>query len=84
VIRVAILTISDSAMAGTREDRSGPAVAEMAQSLGWSIMARQVLGDEKEGIAAAMTRLIDLEHADVVLTTGGTGLGSSRCYTGSY
>ena len=79
MIRVAILTISDSAVAGTREDRSGPAVAEMAQALGWSIVAREVLKDEKEEIAAAMTRLIDTGHererVDVVITTGGTGLG---------
>jgi molybdopterin adenylyltransferase len=75
VIRVAIVTISDSAVAGTREDRSGPAVAEMAQSLGWSIVAREVLGDEQEEIAGAMLRLIDQDLADVVITTGGTGLG---------
>jgi molybdopterin adenylyltransferase len=75
VIRVAILTISDSAVAGTREDRSGPAVAEKVQALGWSIVAREVLKDEKEEIAAAMTRLIDRDVADVVVTTGGTGLG---------
>jgi len=75
VIRVAILTISDSAVAGTREDRSGPAVAEKLQALGWSIVAREVLKDEKEEIAAAMTRLIDRDVADVVVTTGGTGLG---------
>jgi molybdopterin adenylyltransferase len=75
VIRVAILTISDSAVAGTREDRSGPAVAEMAQALGWSIVAREVLKDDKEEIAAAMKRLIDLDVADVVISTGGTGLG---------
>ena len=75
MIRVAILTISDSAVAGTREDRSGPAVAEMAQSLGWSIVAREVLKDEQDEIAAAMLRLIDQNTADVVITTGGTGLG---------
>jgi molybdopterin adenylyltransferase len=75
VIRVAIMTISDSAVAGTREDRSGPAVADKVQALGWSIVAREVLQDDRNEIAAAMTRLIDLEHADVVLTTGGTGLG---------
>ena len=75
MIRVAILTISDSAVAGTREDRSGPAVAEIAQALGWSIVAREVLKDEKEEIAAAMIRLINQEAVDVVITTGGTGLG---------
>src|SRR6202521_5692169 len=47
----------------------------MAQSLGWAIVAREVLGGDVEEIGAAMTRLIDLGQADVVLTTGGTGLG---------
>jgi len=75
VIRVAVLTISDSAVAGTREDRSGPAVVEMAQALGWTVVARQVLIDDSEEIGAAMTSLIDQDQADVVLTTGGTGLG---------
>jgi len=75
MIRVAILTISDSAVAGTREDASGPAVAEKAQALGWAIVAREVLKDEREEIAAAMLRLIDEENADVIITTGGTGLG---------
>jgi molybdopterin adenylyltransferase len=75
MIRVAILTISDSAVAGTREDRSGPAIAEMAQSLGWSIVAREVLRDEVDEIVAAMSRLMEQDVADVVLTTGGTGLG---------
>lgn len=75
MIRVAILTISDSAAAGTREDHSGPAVAERAQALGWSIVAREVLKDEQEEIAAAMIRLIDHGQIDVIVTTGGTGLG---------
>ena len=79
MIRVAVLTISDSAVAGTREDRSGPAVAEKAQALGWTVVAREVHRDEQEEIAAAMIRLIDRtsdqERIDVVLTTGGTGLG---------
>ena len=75
MIKVAILTISDSAVAGTREDRSGPAVAEKVKALGWSIVAREVLRDEKGEIAAAMTTLVGLGQIDVVLTTGGTGLG---------
>ena len=75
MIRVAVLTISDSTLAGTREDRSGPAVAEKAQSLGWSVVATEVHGDEVQEIAAAMIRLIDEGRVDLVITTGGTGLG---------
>jgi molybdenum cofactor synthesis domain-containing protein len=75
VIRVAILTISDSAVAGTREDRSGPALAEKVTNLGWAVVASQVHKDEREDIAAAMIRLADQGNVDVILTTGGTGLG---------
>ena len=75
VIRVAILTISDSAVAGTREDVSGPAVAAKVAELGWSIVARQVQPDDREKIAAAMIQLIDSGGIDVLLSTGGTGLG---------
>jgi molybdopterin adenylyltransferase len=75
MIRVAILTISDSAVAGTRGDLSGPALATKVQALGWSIVARQVHRDDQQEIAAAMIQLIDQGQIDVVLTTGGTGLG---------
>ena len=74
MIRVAILTISDSTVAGTREDRSGPALAEKVQALGWSVVAREVHPDEQAQIATAMIQWIDQDRADVVLTTGGTGL----------
>ena len=75
MIRIAILTISDSAVAGTREDLSGPALAAKVEAMGWSVVARQVHRDEKDEIAAAMIQLIDKGQAEVILTTGGTGLG---------
>ena len=75
MIRVAILTISDSAVAGTRKDLSGPAVAAKVEALGWSVVARQVHPDDREKIAAAMIQLIDSGEIDVLLSTGGTGLG---------
>jgi molybdopterin adenylyltransferase len=75
VIRIAILTISDSAVAGTREDLPGPALAAKVEAMGWSVVARQVHRDEKDEIAAAMIQLIDKGQAEVILTTGGTGLG---------
>jgi len=75
VIRVAILTISDSAVAGTRKDLSGPALAAKVEALRWSIVARQVQPDDREKVAAAMIQLIDSGEIDVLLSTGGTGLG---------
>lgn len=74
MIRVAVLTISDSAVAGTRADLSGPALEKRAQELGWTVAAKQVLPDEVLDIAQALIKLADSGEIDVILTTGGTGL----------
>jgi molybdopterin adenylyltransferase len=71
VIRVAIVTVSDSAVAGTREDRSGPALTEKAAQYGWEIAAKQVVDDDRERISNLLTALTGV---DVILTTGGTGV----------
>jgi molybdopterin adenylyltransferase len=71
MIRVAIVTISDSVAAGTREDRSGAALAEKAAEYGWAIAGSKVISDDRERISALLTELTD---ADVILTTGGTGV----------
>lgn len=74
MIRTAIVTVSDSAVAGTREDRSGPALETRVNELGWTVSARKLLPDEIQDIAAALIQLCDSGDVDVVLTTGGTGL----------
>jgi molybdopterin adenylyltransferase len=73
-IRVAVITISDSAVAGTREDRSGPALADRIAKLGWQIAGTRLVRDEVEEIAAAMAELADSGEIDVIVSTGGTGL----------
>ena len=73
MIRVAIVTISDSAVAGTREDRSGPALRERVEALGWTVCAQEVIGDERAEIAAVLRRHSDSPEPLVILTTGGTG-----------
>jgi molybdopterin adenylyltransferase len=70
--RVAVLTISDRCFAGTQEDRSGPAIAEMLEQVGAAAVAAETLPDELELIAAALRR--HAEGADLIVTTGGTGL----------
>jgi molybdenum cofactor synthesis domain-containing protein len=70
-IQVAIVTISDSAVAGTREDRSGPALEQRAAELGWTVAQRALVPDDRTLIA---TTVANLCTCDVVLTTGGTGL----------
>jgi molybdenum cofactor synthesis domain-containing protein len=74
VIRAAILTISDSAIAGTREDRSGPALADRIRALGWDVAATRVLSDEAATIAAAIKSLADAGETELIVTTGGTGI----------
>lgn len=75
MIRVAILTISDGASRGTREDKSGAALEARAVELGWQVVERRVLADEKLAIAETISTLGHSGAVDVILSTGGTGLG---------
>ncbi len=75
-VRVAILTISDSAANGTRPDASGPALHAHCVGLGWNIIAESVIPDECEQIASALSAWADHHTADVILTTGGTGIAA--------
>jgi len=74
MIRTAIITVSDSTVAGTREDRSGPALEAKAVELGWTVSNKLTLPDEEEHIASALRELADSDQIDLILTTGGTGL----------
>jgi molybdopterin adenylyltransferase len=71
MIRVAVVTVSDSTVAGTREDRSGPALAAKCAELGWQIAEQRVVNDDRDKISAMLVALNDV---DVILTTGGTGV----------
>jgi molybdenum cofactor synthesis domain-containing protein len=74
MIRVAVITVSDSAIAGTRQDSSGPAVRERAEFYGWTVTAHELVPDEVHQISAALRRLADSGEVSLVLTTGGTGV----------
>jgi molybdenum cofactor synthesis domain-containing protein len=73
-MRIAVLTISDAGSRGEREDLSGPAIAGWARERNYEVVAHELVPDEPEQIAAWLTRWADDDVADVVLTTGGTGL----------
>ena len=66
-----MLTVSDGVAAGTREDRSGDALAELLDAAGYEV-ERRVVQDERDHISAALSELA--ADARLVLTTGGTGL----------
>jgi len=74
MIHAAVLTISDSASAGTRADRSGPALRERLEQLGWSVTVMEVLPDEAAEIAARLATLADGGQLAAIFTTGGTGV----------
>src|ERR1700730_16924192 len=74
MIQVAIVTVSDSAVAGRREDRSGPKLRERTEALGWTVAAQELVPDETGQIAAIRRRLADSGRVSVILTTGGTGV----------
>ena len=74
VIRVAVITTSDSAVAGTRADKSGPALEARAAELGWTVVSRHLIPDEAPQITALLDRLVKEGQTNVILTTGGTGL----------
>src|SRR5580692_1829866 len=74
-MRVAILTISDSVSRGTHKDASGPGLRERCAQIGWNVVVEAVLPDEPETIRDRLIFLADSGAADLILTTGGTGIG---------
>jgi molybdopterin adenylyltransferase len=74
-MRVAILTVSDSVFRGKRADLSGPALRERCVQLGWQVAAAETVSDDSHMIQAFLIACADSQQADIILTTGGTGLG---------
>lgn len=74
-MRVSIITISDSVSSGHREDGSGKALAQRCRELGWEVISTSVTPDEEALIRAQLLALADAGKLDLILTTGGTGLG---------
>ena len=73
-IRAAVLVISDGVHQGTRIDKSGPALIERLRASGFIVPDPEVLPDERERIAAWLRAATQSRLADVIFTTGGTGV----------
>ena len=73
--RAAVLTISDGVAAGAREDRSGAAAAAKLREQGFDLVERAVVPDEREEIARRLKAWVGSGAVDLILATGGTGLG---------
>ncbi len=70
---IAVLTVSDTASSGSREDLSGPLAAELMSNAGYSISSYEVLPDDPDAVAARLISWADSGSVDLILTTGGTG-----------
>src|SRR5687767_15300621 len=73
-MRVALLTTSDAGARGERADTSGDAIVAWASARGSQVVARELVPDDTGDIVRWLTTWADGDAADVILTTGGTGL----------
>jgi molybdenum cofactor synthesis domain-containing protein len=72
--RAVIITVSDKGSRGEREDTSGPEIAGMVEKMGFEIVGRRIIPDEREMIRQSLLEWSDSDKADLILTTGGTGV----------
>ncbi len=69
-----VITVSDGVVAGTREDRSGDALAARLTEAGWEVIERQRIADGIDSVADALTAASE-GFTGLIVTTGGTGFG---------
>jgi molybdopterin adenylyltransferase len=74
-MKVGVLTVSDRRSRGEGEDEGGPLVERMVSDAGHEVVVRGVVPDEVEDIKVSLMKWTDTGNVDVILTTGGTGLG---------
>jgi len=73
-MRVAVITVSDSVVKGERQDTSGAVVIGWARAKKYEVVSTTACADETVEIVRALIGACDADTADLVLTTGGTGL----------
>lgn len=72
-MRFGVLTISDRSSLGVRPDASGPAIIAALEAQGWEVLKYEIIADDVDAIRATLSSWADMDMADVILTTGGTG-----------
>lgn|SRR5574341_956252 len=73
--RAAVLTVSDKGARGEREDTSGAAIRELLSTIDAPVDLYEIIADEQPLIAARLRQWADEKAVDLIVTTGGTGLG---------
>lgn len=74
-INAAIVVLSDSTFEGKREDKSGKVIKEFLSRQNVDVKIYEILPDDEEKISNRVKELVDKENIQLVITTGGTGLG---------
>ncbi len=73
-MRLAVITVSDSVVRGERQDTSGAVVAGWVKAKKYDLVSSASCADETIEIVRSLIQACDADRADLVLTTGGTGL----------
>ena len=73
-INVAVITVSDRSFRGEREDRSGKLLSEIVEEKLGKVLHYKVIPDEVDSIKKEILHCLDVLKADIVITTGGTGI----------
>lgn len=74
-LKVALLTVSTSCSRGEREDKSGEVLLKLCSEAGFSVIRKEIVPDDRGLIEEKLKAYSDRLKTDLVLTTGGTGLG---------
>jgi molybdopterin adenylyltransferase len=73
-VRAAVMTMSDAGSKGERADTSGDRIIEFLAGINAQVLERTLIPDEADQVKSNLCRFADELHADLVLTTGGTGI----------
>ena len=76
-LKAAVLVLSTSTFEGKRKDKSGQIIVERLKEQPVEVVKYEILPDDEEKIRAELLNLVEKEKVDLILTTGGTGLGTS-------
>ncbi len=75
MLTIGILTVSDKGARGQRYDESGQTIRDIFSDLGSDIAGYEIVPDEMDVIRRKLAEWADNKETDVIITTGGTGLG---------
>ena len=74
-VRAVVITVSDACSRGEREDTSGAALVQLLNGIGAEIVESKILSDDLEPLVQALKHFAEREDVNLIITTGGTGLG---------